>query len=120
MATTKATTTTPKERTGRMPAPAAPPATEYTPADDAAIGTPDWLIARAFELENERFELQEKVSANRRTLRDLDKQGALSKAQSAWLNVFYSLKVQGTTRDKDANEATRRAREHARKNGKAS
>jgi hypothetical protein len=87
----------------------------YTPDTDATIGSPDWLVARAFELELESFESQERIAANRRTLRDLQTQGALTADQAAWLDVFYRVKVTGKTAEKDDIVETRKAHEHARK-----
>jgi hypothetical protein len=105
---------------------AAPPQPSETPEaplyrgdPDAPPGTPDWLIARAVRLEQERARIQEQVGANRRTLRDLDAQDALNDEQAEFLDVWYPEKERGERRAKEDIEATRKAREAARKNGTA-
>lgn len=124
-----ATTTdrpTRRRRNEQVPQPTAPPeeaaATTdngavdlYTGDADAPPGTPDWLIARAIQLEQERAQIQSRVAANRRSLRDLDSQDALTDEQAEFLDIWYPEKERGQRRDKEDIEATRKAREQARK-----
>lgn len=76
---------------------------------------PSRQITRALDLERQRAELGEKITANRDMLRLLDKAGELSDDQGNWLDVFYPEKEKGTNRSKDEIEATRKAKEAARK-----
>ena len=76
------------------------------------------LIEQAKELEAERSEVMERVTANRTQLRQMDTSGNLSDSQAAWLDVFYPEKEKGERRSKEEIEATRKAREEARKTAK--
>lgn len=100
-------------------APAAPTQDKIvtmTGDDDAPKGSPSWLIAKARELEKQRAAILEKVGANRESLRNLDKQDALSEDEGEWLDVFYPERGDSDEpRSKEENERTRKAREHARK-----
>jgi len=117
---------TTRRRRTEVPQPAAQPkpVEEAKPVEDdnlyrgdadAPPGTPDWLIARAIKLEQDRARIMEQVGANRRSLRDLDAQDALDDEQAAFLDTWYPEKERGERRSKDDIEATRRAREAARK-----
>lgn len=76
------------------------------------------LIEQAQALEAERAEVMERVTANRTELRLIDKQGNLSEEQGKWLDTFYPEKEKGERRSKEDIEATRKAREAARKNSR--
>lgn len=103
--------------------PTTPPAEnapDSAPAFDLSALTsgddmPSRQIARALDLERQRAELGDKITANRDMLRLLDKADELSDEQGEWLDVFYPEKEKGNTRDKDAIDATRRAKDQARK-----
>ena len=89
------------------PTPASAPAHEPTPAERQ--------IERAKTLEKERATLMEKISANRTYLRLMASNDELSADQVKWLNVFYPEKERGERRSAADIEATRKAREAARK-----
>ncbi len=74
-------------------------------------------IAQAKTLEKQRGELQEKIGANRRQLRDMAATGDLTTEQVAWLDAFYPEKERGERRSKDEIERTRKLREEARQDG---
>lgn len=72
-------------------------------------------IERAKELERRRSDLMKEVAANREFLRLLADNGELSDTQVDWVDTFYPQKEKGEQRSKDEIEATRKAREDARK-----
>lgn len=72
-------------------------------------------IARAKDLERQRGDLMDLITANRDYLRLMDKNDELTDEQGDWLDVFYPLKEKGEQRSKSEIEATRKAREEARK-----
>ena len=74
-------------------------------------------IARAKTLEKQRAELMKKISDNREYLRLMDRNDELTDTQAEWLDVFYPEKEKGERRSKEEVEATRKAREAARKDG---
>lgn len=78
-------------------------------------GSPGWLIDQAKTLEKERGTLMERIGANRGLLRSLHKVGALNETQRKFVETFYPEKEKGSTRSDDEIEATRKAREAARK-----
>ncbi len=75
-------------------------------------------IERAKHLERERADLMERIGANREYLRLMDKNEALTDEQGAWLDKFYPLKEKGERRSKDDIQATREAKQEARKHEK--
>lgn len=72
-------------------------------------------IERAMKLEQERSELQEKIGKNREYLRLMAANDELTADQKKWLDVFYPEKEKGERRSAEEIEATRKAREAARK-----
>lgn len=104
-----------------MPQPSSPPAESSAPkvpefdASNPAQSYAAVLITQAMALERERAGVMEKVGANRTELRLIDKQGNLSDEQGEWLDTWYPEKEKGERRSKDDIEATRKAREAARK-----
>lgn len=72
-------------------------------------------IERAKKLERERSELMERIGKNREFLRLMAANGVLNAEQKKWLAVFYPDKEKNTRRSKEEIEATRKAREAARK-----
>ena len=80
--------------------------------DDTSAGR---MIARACQLEAEIEEQRVSIGKNRDYLRLMDANDELSDEQSEWLDTFYPEKEKGARRDKDEIEATRKAREEARK-----
>lgn len=92
------------------PQPTSPPASAEHPK-----GSPAWLVAQAKELEHTRGVLMEKIGANRLLLRNLRKAGALTEDFERFVEDFYPEKEKGTKRSDQEIEATRRAREAARK-----
>lgn len=72
-------------------------------------------IDRAKDLERQRGALMELIAANRDYLRLMDKNDELTEEQGDWLDVFYPTKEKGEQRTKDEVEATRKAKEEARK-----
>jgi len=107
-----ATTTRRKDRT--MPQAAAAPGPSLAEAQRVIA---DARIEEAKRLERERGDLMEAVSNNRTQLRQMDKANELTEAQGAWLDTFYPEKEKGERRTKEEIEATRKARESARKDG---
>jgi hypothetical protein len=89
--------------------------------DRATAGdTPaDRQIRRAVELEADRAKLMKRISDNREYLRLMDKNDELSEDQADFLDTFYPEKERGERRSKEDIEATRKAREAARKDGTA-
>ena len=75
-------------------------------------------VARAIDLERQRANVLEKIAANRTYLRLMDQNEELNEAQAEFLDTFYPEKERGERRSDDELTATRRAHEHARKNGK--
>lgn len=75
----------------------------------------DRQIARANELERQRGDLMDLITANRDYLRLMDKNEELSTEQGDWLDVFYPQKEKGEQRSKQEVEATRKVKEAARK-----
>lgn len=131
-------TTTRKRRT--MPQPAAPPAEAPKQTDAAkeaaAQAEQDWLdlvkdatstghelaqeyVQDAIRLEADRAGVLAKIADVRDMLRKLDNTDKLNEAQAEFLDVFYPEKERGERRSAEDLEATRRAREAARKNGTA-
>lgn len=78
-------------------------------------GSPPWAIEQAKKLEKERGELMLRIGANRDFLRNLHKMGALDGEQRKFVETFYPEKEKGSSRSADEIEATRKAREDARK-----
>ena len=113
-----------------MPQPKAP---EATPEQDPAVAEAEaaWQalveratsgnssaakqITRALSLEKERAELMRRISDNRDYLRLMDRNEELDDDQADFLDTFYPEKERGERRSKEAIEATRKAREAARK-----
>lgn len=93
------------------PQPAAAPKTD-PPAELTAAQR---QIERAKALEKERSELQERITKNRDYLRLMDANEELTEEQGQWLDAFYPVKEKGERRSKDEIEATRKAKEEARK-----
>lgn len=79
------------------------------------VGSPAWAIEQAKKLEKERGEIMERIGANRAFLRNLHKMGGLDASQRKFVQTFYPEKEKGSTRSEDEIEATRKAREAARK-----
>ena len=103
--------------TNMAPQPTSAPASD-APVEHAvehAPGSPGWAIEQAKKLENERGKLMERIGANRNFLRNLHKMGALDAEQRRFVTTFYPEKEKGTARSKESVEATRKARESARK-----
>ena len=124
-----------------MPQPPRPPEPEApeqdapdTAADDAAAE--EWAalvdaateedssasrqIKRAITLEADRASIMREVSDNREYLRLMHRNKELNEDQVEFVETFYPEKERGSRRDKTDIEATRRAREAARKsNGSA-
>lgn len=76
-------------------------------------------IARAKALELDRYELAERVTANREYLRLMDKNEALTEDEGAWLDDFYPEKSGDAKRSKEQIEATKKLKEAARKEAAA-
>lgn len=72
-------------------------------------------IARAVELERRRADLMEAISNNRLKLRLAQKDGEMTDDQTAWLHEFYPDKEKGDRRSKAQIEATRKAKDAARR-----
>lgn len=72
-------------------------------------------VVRAVKLEVQRAELMKKIADNRDYLRLMDRNEELSEDQAEFLDTFYPEKERGERRSKEDIEATRRAREAARK-----
>lgn len=72
-------------------------------------------VARAVALEAERAKNMKAVDSNRKYLRLMDDNGELSDDQAAFIDTFYPEKEMGEQRSQDEIDATRRAREAARK-----
>lgn len=72
-------------------------------------------IARARQLERERSAVMSKISKNREYLRLMADNDELSAEQKRWLAVFYPDKERGEQRSKEQIEATRKAKEAARR-----
>jgi hypothetical protein len=132
MATT-AKRTTPRNKGGNVPAAAKAPV-EKTPEEIAAEkAEQEWAdlverategdspasrqIKRALRLEREISTLRKNVNDNRDYLRLMDRNEELTEDQAEFLDTFYPEKEKGSTRDAAEIEATRRAREFARKDG---
>jgi hypothetical protein len=94
-----------------MPQPAAAPA---SPEAGHRPGSPEWLVAQARDLENQRAVLMKKIGKNRESLRNLDELDALSAEHQKFVREFYPLKEKGERRSKEDIERTRKAREAAR------
>lgn len=75
-------------------------------------------VQRAIDLERQISALREKVNDNRTYLRLMDRNEELNEAQAEFTDVFYPEKERGERRPTEETQATRRAREAARKNGK--
>lgn len=86
---------------------------ENVPADERSAAQRQ--ILRAHNLEKERAELQTKIGKNRDYLRLMDAGEELDTEQAAWLVTFYPEKEKGERRSAEEIEATRKAREAARK-----
>lgn len=76
-------------------------------------------IGRAISLEKERAELMKRIGDNRDYLRLMDKNEELNEDEADFLDTFYPEKERGQRREKADIEATRKAREAARKDGSA-
>jgi hypothetical protein len=77
-------------------------------------------IQRAIDLEGDRAKLMKKISDNREYLRLMDRNDELNEDEADFLDTFYPEKERGSRREKSDIEATRKAREAARKgNGSA-
>lgn len=72
-------------------------------------------IERAKDLERQRFELMKAIGKNREYLRLMDANDELSEDEGAWLDTFYPNKERGEQRSAGEVEATRLAKEAARK-----
>jgi len=94
-----------------MPAVKTQPTGDPGTADMSATG----LIALAKRLERERAEKMKQIDDVRVMLRRFDRLGGLTEEQGAWLDTFFPEKEKGQRRSADAIEATRKAREAARK-----
>ena len=81
-------------------------------AGDSAGGR---QIERAMQLERDRASLLKRIDDNRKYLRLMDRNEELTTEQTEWLDRFYPEKEKGERRSKEEVEATRRAREAARK-----
>lgn len=75
-------------------------------------------IKRAIRLEKEISAVRQQVNDNREYLRLMDKNEELTEDQATFLDTFYPEKEKGERRLPEDVEATRRAREAARKDGK--
>lgn len=96
-------------------APAAAPAPDALKVPDGTNPMAERQIKRAMQLEFDRGELLKKINANREMLRLMAETDELSEPQEDWLDVFYPQKEKDTTRSVSEVEATRKAREAARK-----
>jgi len=76
-------------------------------------------IKRAIGLEADRATLMKQITDNRDYLRLMDRTDELDEDQQEFLDVFYPEKERGSRRDQSDIEATRKAREAARKSVKA-
>ena len=71
------------------------PRNNSTSADEALVAPESTdnivsqLIQVAYDIEGNIANELEKRQANRRSLRDLDKQGVLTPEQSSWVKLFY-------------------------------
>lgn len=72
-------------------------------------------IKRAMKLEKEISALRKSVNDNRDYLRLMDRNEELTEDQSEFLDTFYPEKEKGERRSAEEVEATRKAREAARK-----
>lgn len=72
-------------------------------------------VKRAMRLEGEVAKIRKQVDDNRKYLRLMDANEELSEAQADFLDVFYPEKEKGERRTTDQVEATRLARQAARK-----
>lgn len=94
-----------------------PQPTQNSPAPATAA---ERQIARAKELEAERATLMDKIGKNRDYLRLMEANDELTPEQGVWLETFYPTKERGEKRSKEDIEATRKARQEARKAGATS
>lgn len=85
----------------------------------AGTGSAAKQIQRAVELEKERADVMDRINSNRTYLRLMDKNEELDEDQAEFLDVFYPEKERGERRAKADIEATRKAREAARRDGSA-
>ena len=74
-------------------------------------------VRRAISLEKQISDIRERVNDNRTYLRLMDRNEELTEAQAEFVDTFYPEKEKGERRPKAETQATRRAREAARKNG---
>lgn len=98
--------------------PQAKKAQTEVPAEPQAEPQSDFItleIQAAKELEYQRGQLGDQINSNREALRLFDARNMLDEDQGAWLDLFYPLKGRGTSRTKEETEATRKAKEAARK-----
>jgi len=72
-------------------------------------------ITRAISLEQERADVMKRIADNRDYLRLMDRNEELDEDQAEFLDTFYPEKERGERRSKEDIEATRKARESARK-----
>ena len=98
-----------------MPQPKSTPAVTVPKASELAHGDSmvQEEITAAIELLRQQRDLQAEISANRDTLRLLDKRGKLSDQQGDWLDAFYPLKAKGERRSAEDIARTRQARADA-------
>lgn len=92
-----------------------PTAAKAPEATDTPTTPADRQIARAKGLERERADLMERIGKNRDYLRLMDANEELTADQAEWLDAFYPVKEKGEQRTKEEIEATRKAKEDARK-----
>jgi hypothetical protein len=84
------------------------------------VTAPDRQIARAIELEIDRANIGEDITANRDYIRLMEKNDELTPVQVKWRKIFYPDKVKGKQRSDDEIEATRKLKVQARKDGSSS
>lgn len=125
-----ATTTRRSRREPTVPQPTAPkeadPAQAEREAQEAAWQAlveratsgdtaPARQVKRALALEAERAALMKRIADNREYMRLMDRNEELDDDQAEFLDTFYPEKERGQLRSKEDIEATRKAREAARK-----
>lgn len=74
-------------------------------------------VQRAINLEAQIEKLRKQIDSNRKYLRLMSDNDELNEAQAEFTEVFYADRAKGERKDEADVAATRRAREHARKNG---
>lgn len=97
------------------------PAVPKTPEAPAEPQTPGARqVQRAKDLEKQRSDLMDEISANRTYLRLMATNGELSAEEKAFVDTFYPSKERGERRSAEQIAATRTARDEARGKKKAS